>query len=113
MALEKLYCGTCNVVEYQKVQDPVTKKTGFAEVSVLMAQPCRLSYKSAPATGDGNTASVTQEITLFISPDVEIKNGSKIVVTQRGQTTQFTNASEPKVYDSHQEIALKLFERWS
>lgn len=112
-ALELMYIGVCDVIEHNEVTDPVTKRTAFKDVSVLLAQPCRLSYKSAPATGDGNTASVTQEITLFISPDVKIKSGSKIEVTQRGQTTAFTNAGEPKVYDSHQEITLKLFERWA
>ena len=112
-ALESMYSGVCNIIEQQKETDPATKRTVHKEVTVLLAQPCRLSYKSAPATGDGNTASVTQEITLFISPDVEIKSGSKIEVTQRGRTTAFANSGEPKVYDSHQEITLKLFERWS
>lgn len=111
--LESMYCGTCNVVEYQKVSDPVTKRTGFAEVTVLLSQPCRLSYKSSPMTGDDNVASVLQEITLFLSPDVEIKSGSKIEVTQRGQTKAFTNSSEPRIYESHQEITLKSFEGWA
>ena len=112
-ALESMYSGVCNIIERQKVTDPVTKRTAFSEVTVLLSQPCRLSYKSAPITRDGEAASVTQEITLFISPDVEIKSGSKIEVTQRGRTTAFSNSGEPKVYDSHQEISLTKWEKWS
>ena len=112
-AIEKMYIGTCDVIEHMAVTDPVTKKTGFSEAPVLLAQPCRLSYKASPITSDGNTAAVTQEIKLFISPDVEIKPGSKIEVTQNGRKTAFTNASMPAVYDTHQEISLKLFDRWA
>ena len=112
-ALETMYTGVCNIIERQKTTDPVTKRTVYNEVTVSLLQPCRLSYKSAPTTGDGEAAAVTQEITLFISPDVEIKSGSKIEVTQRGRTTAFSNSGEPKVYDSHQEISLTKWERWS
>lgn len=112
-ALELMYSGVCNIIERQKETDPVTKRSKYSEVTVLLSQPCRLSYKSAPITGDGDAASVTQEITLFIAPDVEIKSGSKIEVTQRGRTTAFSKSGEPKVYDSHQEISLTKWERWS
>lgn len=110
---ESMYESSCDVIEYKKVKNPVTKVTEFKEVTVISEQPCRLSYKSSPVSGDGNAASITQEIKLFLSPDVIINDGSKIVVTQRGHTKTFTNSSEPMIYDNHQEIALKLFERWS
>lgn len=112
-AIESMYIGTCDVVEHQKVTDPTTKKTGFVDATVLMGQKCRLSFKSIPTTGDGNTAALTQEIKLFISPDVTIKDGSKIIVTQNGVTKSYTNSSEPSLYETHQEITLKLFDRWA
>lgn len=112
-AIEKMYIGNCDVIEHQKVTDPVTKKTGFSEVTTLLSQPCRLSFKSIPTTGDGNTASVTQEIKLFISPEVTIKEGSKIEVTQNGVKESYTNSSKPAIYETHQEITLKLFDRWA
>ena len=112
-AMEKMYIGTCDVIEHQKIKDPVTKKTGFADVTVILAEPCRLSFKSSPATGDGNTASETQEIKLFLSPDVRIKSGSKIEVTQNEITEAYTNSGKPAMYETHQEITLKLFERWA
>lgn len=111
--LEKMYDGVCVVTEYIPGRDPVTKKTTFVETPVLTAQPCRLSFSSSPVTGDDNVASVVQETKLFISPDVTIKKGSKITVTQNGVTTDYTHSSEPKIYATHQEITLKLFEGWA
>lgn len=46
---------------------------------------------------------------LFISPDVAIKAGSKIIVTQHGRTTEYSNSGVPAVYPTHQEIMLTLF----
>lgn len=111
--LEKMYDGECVVTEYVAQRDPVTKKTVFVETPVLTAQPCRLSFSSSPVTGDDNVASVVQETKLFISPDVTIKKGSKITVTQNGVTTEYEHSSEPKIYATHQEITLKLFEGWA
>lgn len=112
-ALEKMYDGVCVVTEYKETRDPVTKKTVFVETPVLVSQPCKLSFSSSPVTGDDNVASVVQETKLFISPDVTIKKGSKITVTQNGVTTEYANSSEPKIYATHQEITLKLFEGWA
>lgn len=112
-AFEKMYDGVCVVTEYVAQRDPITKKTVFVETPVFTAQPCRLSFSSSPVTGDDNVASVVQETKLFISPDVTIKKGSKITVTQNGVTTDYTHSSEPKIYATHQEITLKLFEGWA
>lgn len=111
--LEKMYIGTCNIIVYEKQVDPTTKRSQFAEVIKESNVSCRLSFSTAATTGDGNTASVAQNITLFLAPEVTVPDGSKIVVTQNGKTKAYTNSSEPRLYDSHQEIALKLFERWS
>ena len=111
-AIESMYIGVCDVIEHKKVKDKVTKTTEFVETTVLSEQPCRLSFKSNSTTGDGNVAAVTQEIKLFISPDVTIKDGSKIIVTQNGVTKAYNNSSEPALYETHQEITLKLFDKW-
>lgn len=111
--IERLYVGVCDVIVYQEITDPVTKRTSFAEVTDIVGQPCRLSYNSSNHTGDGNLASKNQVISLFLPPSINIKSGSKIVVTQHGKVQTFTNSSEPKLYASHQEIELKDFEGWA
>lgn len=112
-ALESLYTGTCKVIEHKKIKDEVSGKTGFEDMLVIDEEPCRLSFKTSPAVAGIDAAKQIQVVKLFLSPDVTIKPGSKIIVTQNGITTAYTNSSRPMVYGSHQEINLELFERWA
>lgn len=113
-AVESKYDGLCTVYEYKKVKDKTTKLTEEKEVAVLENQPCRVSFVSSrAATSQQNAVQQQQKIKLFIAPDIVIKAGSKIVVTQNGVTTAYSNSGVPAVYSSHQEIMLELFERWA
>jgi hypothetical protein len=113
-AIELLYEHTCTTFEYQKVKDDVTKQTKLQEVIVLEEQPCKLSYSTIKSTTQTESAAtLSQVIKLFISPDITINPGSKIVVTHNGITTSYKNSGVPAIYSSHQEIMLELFERWS
>lgn len=113
-ALESLYDGTCNIIEHQKIKK-ANKSTGFQDVTVLENEPCRLSFKTIGSTIQAeNAASAVIQVTiLFISPDIVIKPGSKIVVTQNNITTEYANSGEGAMYDTHQEIILELFKGWS
>lgn len=110
-AIESLYDSRATVIEYQSVFDEVTKRTKSQEVTVLTDLPCRVSFKNIAPTGESDTVhSVSQSITLFISPNnITIKPGSKISVTRKGITTDYKNSGQPAVYDTHQEIGLRLF----
>lgn len=113
-AIESLYSGICSVYEYQKITDKVTKLVKHAETCTLSDQPCRLSFeKNAVAAQEGAPAAVKQTVKLFLAPEVKIKAGSKICVTQAGVTTDYTCSSPSAVYSTHQEIFLELFERWA
>ena len=112
-ALEKLYNGVCTV----KVREEYEKdngSTGFREGVLIENAPCRLSYKSiTPTTNDGVASTTTQEIKLFIAPELNIPSGSKITITQNNITTDYARSSKAVTYTSHQEIVLELFDRWS
>ena len=54
-----------------------------------------------------------QTIKLYIYPDINIKNGSKIIVTQNGKKQEYKNSGEPARYETHQEIMLELFKGWA
>lgn len=95
------------------VKDEVTKLTEQKEVATLENQPCKLSYEKINTTDTNGAAIQSMETKLFISPEVEIKAGSKIVVTQNGVTTEFSNSGKPAIYTNHQEIMLKLFEDYA
>lgn len=113
-ALERTYEGRATVSEYKEFRNPDTYLTDFKEVVVLEDQPCKLSFKALDTTTTtGPVATMTQGVKLFLSPDVTIAAGSKITVTQNGVTTEYSSSGVPAKYPTHQEIPLKLFERWA
>ena len=113
-AIESLYNGTCTITEYQKVQKE-NKSTGFAEVVVLENQPCRLSIQNisnATKTETGASA-ITKMIKVFLPPEIQVKPGSKMTITQNKITTEYKSSGEPAFYHTHQEIILEMFKGWS
>jgi len=113
-AIEQLYEDTCTVYEYQSVKDEKTKLTEKREAAVLESLPCKISFESAAATADKEGAA-EQEISvkLFLPPDVDIKAGSKIAVTHNKETVAYSNSGVSARFFTHQEVELKLFERWA
>jgi hypothetical protein len=113
-AIESLYFGICTITEYHKVKKE-NKSTAFVEEIVLENQPCRLSYNTTNATTSTDTgaSALVQGVKLFISPEIKVKPGSKITVTQNNVTTEYQNSSEPAYYATHQEILLEHFKGWS
>lgn len=113
-AQESLYTGVMTVTEHHKVRDDASKLTGYKNVKVLENQPCRLSFETLKQAMSSEPATaVTQVIKLFLSPDIVIRAGSKITVTQDGITADYTYSGIPAVYPTHQEIILERFERWA
>lgn len=107
--LSLLWAGKCTIYEFQDFTDPVTYQTTQKEVPVLVDEPCRLSYNHEQATDiRSGAAVVSQSITLFIRPDLVIKPGSRIEVTQNGITEKYEGSGQPAVYTNHQQIILKL-----
>lgn len=85
-----------------------------SEVVVLQDQPCRLSFeKLQTAIQSESAATITQSTKLFVSPDVTIKAGSKLTVTQDNVTTDYTRSGVPSTYPTHQEITLELFKEYA
>lgn len=113
-AIERTYEGMATVEEYQKVKDEITKLTSSKVVTVLENQPCRLSFERLQMVNQTESAAaVIQNTKLFLPPDIYIKPGSKITVTQAGRTAEYTSSGVPAVYDTHQEIVLELFKEWA
>lgn len=111
--LRRLWIGLCTVYEYQDVTDPVTFQTKQEPVAVATDEPCRLSYNRSYSSGDptnvrDGVSVAGQQITLFIRPDLVIKKGSLIEITQHGRTDRFKGSGHPAVYTNHQEIDLEV-----
>lgn len=112
-AIELLYDGVCTVTEHQEYEKE-NGATGFKDVVVIENEPCHLSFSNTTSTKEGDVAATVSQVTeLFISPDVTITPGSKITVTQNGVTTDYTRSGVTSKYDTHQQIILELWKRWS
>ena len=108
------YDGICSVTEREKVIDDNTKITGYQDVVVLENQPCHLVFKTVNSAAQTESAAAVEQTTeLLISPDIIIRPGSKITVTQEGVTTDYTYSGVPAVYATHQQIVLELFREWT
>lgn len=108
-AIEATYFGTLMVTETQKVTDERSKLTKDEPVVILENQPCKLSFETLQtAVQSDSAATITQVTKLFVSPDISIKPGSKLTVSQDNVTTDYTCSGVPAVYPTHQEIMLEV-----
>lgn len=108
--IESQYKGLCTIYEYIETEDPDTGETIVSPEPVPVHEniPCKLSKKTiAPANESEIANTIKYEPVLFISPDIEVKAGSMIEVTQHGVTRKYVRSGEPFVYDTHQEIVLQ------
>lgn len=107
--IEQTYTSTCTVTERQKVKKP-NGSTGFEEIKVLEEQPCLMIYKNvSSASIPEPAAAINQGTVLLIAPEVEIKPGSKITVSQNGVTADYARSGIPAVFATHQEVNLESF----
>lgn len=109
-----MYEGLCTIMEYHDVRDEKTKLSHEEEVTVVENQPCKLSFEKLNAVVQTDTASTkSQIIKLFLAPEVQVKAGSKIIVTQNGMTEEYSSSGQAAIYSTHQEIILELFRGWA
>lgn len=109
--LSILWIGKCTIYEYQEITDPETFQTKHDLTVVISDEPCRLSHsRESTVNINSGVPYVAQTIVLFIRPDLTIKEGSVIEVTQNGVTNKYKRASKPSIYSKHQEVALELYE---
>ena len=115
-AIESMYESTCTIQEYQRIKDLVTKQTNKQVVTVLEDQDCNISYQNVKNANSTDSATIiTQVIKLIIAPEVIIKPGSKLIITDKrnNNVSEYKNSGVPAVYSSHQEIVLELFKVWA
>lgn len=102
----RLYRHKCDVIEMKSQKGEINNTM---PVTVLENIPCRISFSSSPANSRGKEVSSTgQKARLFLAPDVNIKAGSRIIVSGEGFKTEYECAGTAAVYESHQEIDIIL-----
>ena len=108
-AIESLYIGRCTITNSEEVFNYVTNITSHEDVVICENETCRLSYSSKDSAEKTDTVTeVSQVIKLFIRPELVIKSGSKITVTQHGRTVKYRASGAVSVYTNHQELILVL-----
>lgn len=115
-ALERLWKDRCSIFVKEKVTDPTTHLTDFEEKPLLQDQPCKLSFETLTSTNGDEVATAQQVVKLFLSPDVKVPAGCKIVVTRPNdmeRTFTYACSGEPGVFSNHQEIMLEPFRGWA
>lgn len=108
----KLYTGKCTIIEQEKFITE-NKSTSFREKIIVQDEPCRVSFSSKQTAkeGDSSVHYTSQEVKLFINPDIKINEGSKVIVTQNGDTYEYKQSGKIAKYTGHQEVML-ISEDW-
>ena len=118
-ALERMWRDRCTMIRKVKATDPKTKLTDFSETPLVENQPCKLSFETLTVTNGEHTAAKPQTVKLFLSPDIVIPAGCKIVVqrfNRKGELVRefvFAHSGEGGVFTNHQEIYLNDWEGWA
>lgn len=115
-ALERMWKDRCTILCQKKVTNPDTKLTDFEEVPLLEDVPCKLSFEKLASTDGDNVAAKFQNVKLFLSPDIEIPAGCKIIVNRFNDVQRkftFSHSGEAGVFTHHQEIYLELWKGWA
>lgn len=98
---ETMYDHVCDIYGSKEVVKDNCVTT-FEDTILYKNQPCHVSQTAVAATSNGLTTSVTNVISLFISPDITIPEGSRIVWNGK----EFHNSGVPAMYGAFQKIQL-------
>lgn len=118
-SLPLLWKDRCTIRVNQAYTKP-NGATGFGEVALCEDEPCKLSFfnnfkMNDSATVGFNAADVFQNIKLFIKPDYNIPEGSKVTVVthQNRKTLHYKSSGSPSIFTNHQEIILEIDKEWA
>lgn len=105
---EKQYDSLMTIKELQASDDDIFSD-GEEWTAVVSDEPCRVSKKQQLlATDKGDTPNIGYYIALYCKPDVKVRPGSKILITNtHGETREYARTGEAfNSYKTHQEISI-------
>ena len=118
-ALERMWKDRCSIIVRAEQTNTETNLTDFQETPLFEDQPCKLSFEKQTTTDENHVATVAQVVKLFLSPDLVIPPGCKIVVqrfNREGELVRefnYSQSGEAGVFTDHQEITLSLWDGWA
>lgn len=112
-SLKRILGDICSVSVLEQVENEETGRIENAETLIFEDVPCYFISKSSSSYVKNNyVPSATNNGVLIVERNIQIPMGSKITVTQNGETTDYSYAGIPTVYSCHREIPVAIFERW-
>lgn len=111
-AMEQTYEGICTVIVREYTRLPGEVRETLQEVTKYENKPCRISFVKGSTT-EGMVQKANQTVVLFVYPEVKIPTGSKVIVTQAGETMEFSKSGIARSYNSHKEYDLEAFTGWN
>lgn len=112
-AIESFYTDTCKIIVRKRIVDETTHVSKQKEEIIGVDIPCRLSFSSSPSTNGNDAPGKEQSIKLFLSPEIEVPEGSVIEVLKLGHKTKYHRSGTVARYVTHQEIILELEEKFA
>lgn len=106
VAIESTYDSICNIYTTTTTRNKYGQCKA-STVTVCEGEQCRISAKiDNPSVDAEFFKDKKQTVKLFISPDITIPTGAKVIVIHNGRISHYNNAGNPFVYDTHQEVLL-------
>lgn len=107
-AIESLYHHTCTIIEEVQEKDEIKKVFRPISREVYKDIPCRLSSLTQNAKKEELIASAKNRAKLFLSNEVQIKEGSKVLVNAYGRVFECSLSSTTFFYSTHQEVEVLI-----
>ena len=107
--LEATYEG--RMTAYRRIFQEKEGRTVQEEVLLSKNVPCALSWgggmqKRGRTVEQEKLPHIRNEARVFLSPEIELPAGCRVIVSQHGATREFVSSGEGIVYPTHQEILL-------
>ncbi len=111
--IESTFNSLCDIYEYEKVIGD-NKATVINEVLAFSNIPCKVSFNGIGKVMENDVGTKTlQVVKLFLPFSVNVKSGSKIIVTYDNNIYTFKNSSTSINYLTHQEVILEDYKNWA
>lgn len=111
-AIESTYTGKMKVTRRQMVESTTNYSTIFVETVVYEDKACALSKdRLVKANQNSDVSDIEYTLKLFCAPEIDIKSGDRIEVTQDGMQYILKHTGEPFKYPTHQEFIVERKEK--
>lgn len=103
--LQRLWKDTMDIYRYEEYEENGITKNG--EVLKYEVIKCHYSQGRLVDTGEDGVPTLVNSHTLFCGVDIDLREGDRVVVTQRNGKQISLSVGEGFSYSTHQEFSVK------